>query len=258
MSYVNIVAEVRGKVGLITLNRPKALNALNDDLMNEMGSALASFESDENIGAIVITGSEKAFAAGADITVMQSLSYMEAYKGDFITRNWECVKNCRKPVIAAVAGYALGGGCELAMMCDIILAADNAQFGQPEVRLGILPGAGGTQRLPRAISKAKAMEMCLASRNIDAQEAERAGLVSRVVPAESLLDEALSTATRIASFSLPVVMMIKECINRAYESSLAEGLLFERRAFHSAFALEDQKEGMSAFVEKRKASFKNR
>ncbi|MCM8612791.1 enoyl-CoA hydratase [Accumulibacter sp.] len=258
MTYVNIITETRGKVGLITLNRPKALNALNDDLMNELGDALRGYEADENIGAIVITGSDKAFAAGADITVMQSLSYMEAYKGDFITRNWDTLKSCRKPVIAAVAGYALGGGCELAMMCDIILAADTAQFGQPEVRLGILPGAGGTQRLPRAISKAKAMEMCLASRNIDAVEAERAGLVSRIVPADKLLDEAMATASKIASFSLPVVLMIKECINRSYESSLAEGLLFERRTFHSAFALDDQKEGMAAFVEKRKPVFSNR
>ncbi|MDS4013883.1 MAG: enoyl-CoA hydratase [Candidatus Accumulibacter sp.] len=258
MSYANIIAETRGKVGLITLNRPKQLNALNDELMDEMGRALADFEADENIGAIVITGSDKAFAAGADITVMQSLSYMEAYKGNFITRNWECVKNCRKPVIAAVAGYALGGGCELAMMCDIILAADTAVFGQPEVRLAILPGAGGTQRLPRAVSKAKAMDLCLTARNMDAQEAERAGLVSRVVPADKLLEEALAAASRIAGFSLPVVLMIKECINRAYESSLAEGLLFERRTFHSAFALDDQKEGMTAFVEKRKASFSNR
>jgi len=257
MSYANIIAETRGKVGLITLNRPKQLNALNDELMDEMGRALADFEADENIGAIVITGSDKAFAAGADITVMQSLSYMEAYKGNFITRNWECVKNCRKPVIAAVAGYALGGGCELAMMCDIILAADTAVFGQPEVRLAILPGAGGTQRLPRAVSKAKAMDLCLTARNMDAQEAERAGLVSRVVPADKLLEEALAAATRIAGFSLPVVLMIKECINRAYESSLAEGLLFERRTFHSAFALDDQKEGMTAFVEKRKAFFSN-
>jgi len=258
MTYANINVEVRGKVGLITLNRPKQLNALNDDLMNELGNALTAFDADENIGAIVITGSDKAFAAGADITVMQSLTYMDAYKGDFITRNWEAVKNCRKPVIAAVAGYALGGGCELAMMCDIILAADSAQFGQPEIRLGIIPGAGGTQRLPRAVSKAKAMEMCLAARNMDAAEAERAGLVSRVVPADKLLDEAMATATRIASFSLPVVLMMKECVNRAYESSLSEGLLFERRAFHSAFALEDQKEGMAAFVEKRKPSFTNR
>ena len=258
MTYVNIITEVRGKVGLITLNRPKQLNALNDDLMDELGDALGGFEADENIGAIVITGSDKAFAAGADITVMQSLSYMQAYKSDFITRNWDTLKSCRKPVIAAVAGYALGGGCELAMMCDIILAADTAQFGQPEVRLGILPGAGGTQRLPRAISKAKAMEMCLASRNIDAVEAERAGLVSRVVPADKLLDEAMATASKIASFSLPVVLMIKECINRSYESSLAEGLLVERRTFHSAFALDDQKEGMAAFVEKRKPVFTNR
>ncbi|HMW16631.1 MAG TPA: enoyl-CoA hydratase [Accumulibacter sp.] len=258
MSYNNIIVETQGKVGLITLNRPKQLNALNDDLMNELGQALLAFEADENIGAMVITGSDKAFAAGADITVMQSLSYMEAYKGDFITRNWETLKNCRKPVIAAVAGFALGGGCELAMMCDIILAADTAQFGQPEVRLGVLPGAGGTQRLPRAISKAKAMEMCLASRNIDAQEAERAGLVSRIVPADKLLEEAMATAKKIASFSLPVVMMIKECINRSYESSLNEGLLFERRTFHAVFALDDQKEGMAAFVEKRKASFTNK
>lgn len=258
MSYSNIIVDTQGKVGLITLNRPKQLNALNDDLINELGQALLAFEADENIGAIVITGSEKAFAAGADITVMQSLSYMEAYKGDFITRNWETLKNCRKPVIAAVAGFALGGGCELAMTCDIIIAADTAQFGQPEIRLGVLPGAGGTQRLPRAISKAKAMEMCLASRNMDAQEAERAGLVSRIVPADKLLEEAMSTAKKIASFSLPVVMMIKECINRSYESSLSEGLLFERRTFHSVFALDDQKEGMAAFVEKRKAAFTNK
>lgn len=257
MSYANIIVETRGKVGLITLNRPKALNALNDDLMNELGDALRRFEADENVGAMVITGSDKAFAAGADITVMKEFSYMDAYKSNFITRNWEHVKDCRKPVIAAVAGYALGGGCELAMMCDIILAADTAQFGQPEIKLGILPGAGGTQRLPRAISKAKAMEMCLTARNIDAQEAERAGLVSRVVPADKLVEEALAMAQRIASFSLPVVMMVKECINRVYESSLEEGLLFERRAFHAAFALSDQKEGMAAFVEKRKPAFKN-
>lgn len=257
MSYTNIIVETRGKVGLITLNRPKALNALNDDLMNELGDALRKFEADENVGAMVITGSDKAFAAGADITVMKEFSYMDAYKTNFITRNWEHVKDCRKPVIAAVAGYALGGGCELAMMCDIILAADTAQFGQPEIKLGILPGAGGTQRLPRAISKAKAMEMCLTARNIDAHEAERAGLVSRVVPADKLLDEAIAAAQRIAGFSLPVVMMVKECINRVYESSLEEGLLFERRAFHAAFALSDQKEGMAAFVEKRKPAFKN-
>jgi len=258
MTYANIIAEARGKVGLITLNRPKALNALNDALVDEVSAALDNFEADENIGAIVITGSDKAFAAGADIGAMKDFSYMDAYKSNYITRNWERVKTCRKPVIAAVAGYALGGGCELAMMCDIILAADTAQFGQPEIKLGILPGAGGTQRLPRAVSKAKAMEMCLTGRMMDAQEAERAGLVSRVIAADKLLDEALATAEKIASFSLPAVMMVKESINRAYEGTLAEGLLFERRAFHSAFALEDQKEGMAAFVDKRKPAFKNR
>ena len=258
MSYENILVETRGKVGLITLNRPKQLNALNDALMDEVGAALAVFEADEGIGAVVITGSEKAFAAGADITMMAKFSYMDAYKGDYITRNWEKVKTCRKPVIAAVAGFALGGGCELAMTCDIIIAADTAKFGQPEVKLGILPGAGGTQRLPRAVSKAKAMDLCLTARMMGAEEAERAGLVSRVVPADKLLDEALSAAAQIAEFSLPVVMMIKESVNRAFESGLAEGLLFERRAFHSAFALEDQKEGMAAFVEKRQPSFKNR
>ena len=258
MTYANIIAETRGKVGLITLNRPKALNALNDALVDEVSAALDNFEADVNIGAIVITGSDKAFAAGADIGAMKDFSYMDAYKSNYITRNWERVKTCRKPVIAAVAGYALGGGCELAMMCDIILAADTAQFGQPEIKLGILPGAGGTQRLPRAVSKAKAMEMCLTGRMMDAQEAERAGLVSRVIAADKLLDEALATAEKIASFSLPAVMMVKESINRAYEGTLAEGLLFERRAFHSAFALEDQKEGMAAFVDKRKPAFKNR
>jgi len=258
MTYANIIAETRGKVGLITLNRPKALNALNDALVDEVCAALDNFEADENIGAIVITGSDKAFAAGADIGAMKDFSYMDAYKSNYITRNWERVKTCRKPVIAAVAGYALGGGCELAMMCDIILAADTAQFGQPEIKLGILPGAGGTQRLPRAVSKAKAMEMCLTGRMMDAQEAERAGLVSRVIAADKLLEEALATAEKIASFSLPAVMMVKESINRAYEGTLAEGLLFERRAFHSAFALEDQKEGMAAFVDKRKPAFKNR
>ena len=258
MQYTNIVVETRGKVGLVTLNRPQALNALSDALVDELATALDAFEADDGIGAIVITGSDKAFAAGADITAMQAMSYIDAYKGDFITRNWERVRSCRKPVIAAVAGYALGGGCELAMMCDIILAADSAQFGQPEVRLGVLPGAGGTQRLPRAVSKAKAMDMCLTARTMDAAEAERAGLVSRVVPAARLLDEALATAERIACFSLPAVMMIKECVNRAYESPLAEGLLFERRTFHAASALDDQKEGMAAFAEKRKPVFRNR
>ncbi len=257
MSYELILVETRGRVGLITLNRPKALNALNDNLVDEIGKALDGFESDEGIGAIVITGSEKAFAAGADIGAMATFSYMDAYKGDYITRNWERVKTCRKPVIAAVAGFALGGGCELAMMCDIIIAADTAKFGQPEVKLGILPGAGGTQRLPRAVGKAKAMDMCLTARFMDATEAERAGLVSRVVPADKLLEETLAAAETIASYSLPVVMMIKESVNRAFESSLNEGLLFERRVFHSAFALHDQKEGMAAFVEKRKPDFKH-
>jgi enoyl-CoA hydratase len=255
MTFELIIAEKRGRVGLITLNRPKALNALNDQVMNEISAALDDFEADQGIGAIVITGSEKAFAAGADIGAMAEFSYMDAYKGDYITRNWERVKTCRKPIIAAVAGFALGGGCELAMMCDIIIAADTAKFGQPEVKLGILPGAGGTQRLPRAVSKAKAMDLCLTARFMDATEAERAGLVSRVVAADKLLDEALSAAETIAGFSLPVVMMIKESVNRAFESSLNEGLLFERRVFHSAFALNDQKEGMAAFVEKRKANF---
>jgi enoyl-CoA hydratase len=258
MSFENIIVETRDRVGLITLHRPQALNALNDALVNEVGQALDAFEADENIGAIVITGSEKAFAAGADIGAMAEFSYMDAYKGDYITRNWERVKTCRKPVIAAVAGYALGGGCELAMMCDMIIAADTAKFGQPEIKLGVLPGAGGTQRLPRAIGKAKAMDMCLTARMMNADEAERAGLVARVVAADRLLDEAMSVATTISGFSLPVVMMIKESVNRAFESSLNEGLLFERRVFHSAFALQDQKEGMAAFVAKRKADFKHR
>ena len=257
MDYQNIIVETRGKVGLVTLNRPKALNALNDDLVDELGLALDAFEGDENIGCVVITGSEKAFAAGADITMMANFSYMDAYKGDYITRNWERLKTFRKPVIAAVSGFALGGGCEMAMSCDMIFAADTAKFGQPEVKLGILPGAGGTQRLPRAVGKAKAMELCLTGRMMDAVEAERAGLVARVVPADKLLEDALATAETIAGYSLPVVMMIKESINRAFESSLNEGLLFERRVFHSAFALNDQKEGMAAFVEKRKANFRH-
>ncbi|MGL1833179.1 enoyl-CoA hydratase [Rhodocyclaceae bacterium SMB388] len=257
MNFENIVVETKDRVGLITLNRPKALNALNDALVDEVGQALDVFEADENIGAIVITGSDKAFAAGADIGAMASFSYMDAYKGDYITRNWERVKTCRKPVIAAVAGFALGGGCELAMMCDMIIAADTARFGQPEIKLGVLPGAGGTQRLPRAVGKAKAMDMCLTARMMNADEAERAGLVARVVPADKLLDEAMAVATTIAGFSLPVVMMIKESVNRAFESSLNEGLLFERRVFHSAFALQDQKEGMAAFVAKRKPAFRH-
>ncbi len=258
MTFENILVDTRGRVGVITLNRPKALNALNDALVDEVGIALDRFETDPDIGAIVITGSDKAFAAGADIGAMATFSHMDAYMGDYITRNWERVKTCRKPVIAAVAGYALGGGCELAMMCDMIIAADTAKFGQPEIKLGILPGAGGTQRLPRAVGKAKAMDLCLTARLMDAEEAERAGLVARIVPADKVLDEALAAAETIAGFSLPVVMMIKESVNRAFESGLGEGLLFERRVFHSAFGLEDQKEGMAAFVEKRRPNFKHR
>ena len=246
------------KTGLITLNRPKQLNALNDGLMSELGAALQAFDADEGIGCIVITGSEKAFAAGADIGAMATLTYMEAYKGDFITRNWETLRGVRKPVIAAVAGFALGGGCELAMMCDFIIAADTAKFGQPEIKLGILPGAGGTQRLPRAIGKAKAMDMVLTGRMMDADEAERAGLVSRVVPAAELLAVALAAAQSICEFSGPSVMMAKECVNRAFEGSLADGVSYERRMFHSLFATEDQKEGMDAFVNKRKPVFKHR
>ena len=257
MTFENIVVDSQQRVGIITLDRPTALNALNDGLVDEVGAALDAFEADENIAVVVITGSEKAFAAGADITAMAGFSYMDAYKGDYITRNWERVKTCRKPVIAAVAGYALGGGCELAMMCDMIFAADTARFGQPEIKLGILPGAGGTQRLPRAVGKSKAMDLCLTARMMNAEEAERAGLVARVIPADRLLEETLSAAHEIAAFSLPVVMMIKEAVNRAYESSLQEGLLFERRSFHAAFALADQKEGMAAFVDKRAPSFRH-
>ena len=258
MPFENILVETRGRVGLITLNRPKALNALNDALMNELGDALLAFDGDEGIGAVVITGSEKAFAAGADIAAMKDWSYMDVYKGDYITRNWEQLRTVRKPVIAAVAGFALGGGCELAMMCDFIIAADSARFGQPEIKLGIIPGAGGTQRLPRAVSKAKAMDLCLTGRMMDAAEAERAGLVARVVPADRLLDEALAAAMQICEYSLPAVMAAKESINRAYEAPLAEGILFERRTFHSLFATDDQKEGMAAFIEKRKPAFKHR
>ncbi|TAL92277.1 MAG: enoyl-CoA hydratase [Paraburkholderia sp.] len=258
MAYENILVETRGRVGLVTLNRPKALNALNDALMDELGAALKAFDADEGIGAIVVTGSEKAFAAGADIGMMSTYTYMDVYKGDYITRNWETVRSIRKPIIAAVAGFALGGGCELAMMCDIIFAADTAKFGQPEIKLGVMPGAGGTQRLPRAVSKAKAMDMCLTARFMDAVEAERAGLVSRVIPAASLLDEAVAAAAVISEFPLPAVMMVKESVNRAYETTLAEGVHFERRLFHSLFATEDQKEGMAAFVEKRKPVFNHR
>jgi enoyl-CoA hydratase len=258
MSYQNIIAEVRGRVGLVTLNRPERLNALNDALMDELGDALTGFDRDDAIGSIVITGSEKAFAAGADIAAMREWGYMDVFKSEYITRNWETIRRVRKPVIAAVAGYALGGGCELAMMCDIIVAADNAKFGQPEIKLGIIPGAGGTQRLPRVIGKAKAMDLVLSGRMMDAQEAERAGLVSRVVPADRLLVEAIGLGETIAQFSLPAVMMAKEAVNRAYETTLAEGLLFERRLFHSLFATNDQKEGMAAFVEKRPPKFSHR
>ncbi len=260
MTYENILSDTRGKVGVITLNRPKALNALSPALMNELAAALDAFEADDGIGCIVITGSDKAFAAGADIKAMKDKSYMDVYKADFITAEWERVTRCRKPVIAAVAGYALGGGCELAMMCDFIIAADNAKFGQPEINLGIIPGAGGTQRLPRFVGKSKAMEMVLLgqARMMDAAEAERVGLVSRVVPVAQLIDDAVATAGRIAELSLPIAMMAKEAVNRAFETTLAEGVRFERRLFHSAFATEDQKEGMAAFVEKRKPTFRHR
>jgi enoyl-CoA hydratase len=257
MSYSYIAVEQKGRVGVITLNRPKQLNALSPELMAELGKALHALDTDPVVGALLITGNEKAFAAGADITAMKDFSYMHAYLTDYIT-GWEHFKSVRKPVIAAVSGYALGGGCELAMQCDIVIAAENARFGQPEINLGIMPGYGGTQRLPRYTSKAKAMDLCLTARMMDAQEAERAGLVSRIVPQDKLMDEALAVAEKIASYSAPVVMMIKESINRAYETSLAEGTLFERRVFQSQFSLEDQKEGMAAFVEKRKPTFKHR
>lgn len=257
MAYETILAAVHGNVGLITLNRPKALNALNSELIGEISAALAGFEADKTIGAIVITGSEKAFAAGADIKEMANQSYVEAYMNDFIS-SWDGVARTRKPIIAAVAGFALGGGCELAMMCDFIIAADTARFGQPEINLGVMPGAGGTQRLPRFIGKAKAMDLCLTGRMMDAAEAERCGLVARVVPAAGLLDEALKAAATIASKSLIIAMMTKESVNRAFETSLGEGIRFERRLFHSMFATADQKEGMAAFVEKRPAKFENR
>jgi enoyl-CoA hydratase len=258
MAYQTILVETKGAVGLITLNRPEALNALNKALMDELTQALDAFESDDLVHAVVLTGSQKAFAAGADIKEMQPKSYMDVYREDFITANWERVTRCRKPVIAAVAGYALGGGCELAMMCDFIICGDNAKFGQPEIKLGVMPGAGGTQRLTRFVGKSKAMEMCLTGRMMDAAEAERSGLVSRVVPVAELLDEALNVAGQVAAMSLPIAMMTKESVNRAYETTLAEGVRFERRLFHSMFATDDKKEGMTAFVEKREAKFKNR
>jgi enoyl-CoA hydratase len=258
MTYENIVVERRERVGLIRLNRPQRMNALNDALALELARALAELDADDAIGAIVIAGNDKAFAAGADIGAMAEWDYQKVYKDNYITKDWESLRGVRKPVIAAVAGYALGGGCELAMMCDLIVAADTAKFGQPEITIGTMPGMGGTQRLPRAVGKAKAMDWCLTGRIIDAAEAERSGLVARVVAADKLDDEALALAAKIASFSLPVVMKIKESINRAYESSLAEGLLFERREFHATFGLDDREEGMRAFVGKRKPSFKHR
>ena len=256
--YTSILVERRGGVGLIRLNRPQALNALNAALISELGQALDDLEADPGIAALVLTGNDKAFAAGADIKEMAGKTYMQAYREDFITHGWERVAQCRKPVIAAVAGFALGGGCELAMMCDIVIAADNARFGQPEINLGTMPGAGGTQRLPRFIGKTKAMDLCLTGRMMDAAEAERLGLVSRIVPADKLMAEAMAVAERIAELSQPISMMVKEAVNRAFETTLAEGVRFERRLFHSTFATEDQKEGMAAFVEKRKPAFRNR
>jgi len=257
MAYEHVIVEIRNKVGVITLNRPKALNALCAALMDELETALDELEANDDIGCIVVTGSEKAFAAGADIAEMKDMSYMDAYKADFITRNWERLTRVRKPTIAAVAGFALGGGCELALMCDIIIAAETAKFGQPEITLGVPPGAGGTQRLARSIGKAKTMDMCLTGRMMGAEEAERAGMVARVVPADCLLDEALEAANKIAALSGPATMMVKEAVNRGFETTLAEGVRFERRLFHAAFATEDQKEGMAAFVEKRAAKWKN-
>ncbi|HEY9573240.1 MAG TPA: enoyl-CoA hydratase [Pusillimonas sp.] len=253
-----VKVQVQGRVGVLTIDRPKALNALSNEVIDELAQAMRAFDVDDNIGAIVLTGSEKAFAAGADIGAMQGWSYMDVYKQDYLGGNWESLKRIRKPVIAAVAGYALGGGCELAMQCDFIIAAENARFGQPEIKLGVIPGYGGTQRLPRAVSKAKAMDLVLTARMMDAAEAERAGLVSRVVPLERLMDEAMEAAAIIASMSLPSVIMAKECVNMAYEGSLNDTLMFERRNFHALFATEDQKEGMKAFVEKRKPDFKHK
>ena len=253
-----LVRTEAGKVGVITLNRPKQLNALNNALMDELGAALKAFDADPAIGCTIITGNEKAFAAGADIGAMASYTFADVYKGDYITRNWETIRNIRKPVIAAVSGFALGGGCELAMMCDFIIAADNARFGQPEIKLGVIPGAGGTQRLPRAVGKAKAMDLALTGRMMDAAEAERAGLVSRVVPLDKLMDEALGAALLISDFSQIATIAAKESVNRAFEGTLADGVMFERRLFHALFATEDQKEGMDAFVNKRKAVFQHR
>ena len=258
MAYETIEVRVEAeKVGVITLNRPKQLNALNDQLMDELGDALKKFDADKSIGCMIITGSERAFAAGADIGAMAKYNFADAYGGDYITRNWEAIRTIRKPVIAAVSGFALGGGCELAMMCDFIIAADNAKFGQPEIKLGVIPGAGGTQRLPRAVGKSKAMDMALTARMMDATEAERAGLVSRVVPLDKMMEEALGAAIIISGFSQLAVMAAKESVNRAFESSLNEGLLFERRVFHATFTLDDQREGMQAFADKRKPVFRH-
>ncbi|HYS47992.1 MAG TPA: enoyl-CoA hydratase [Xanthobacteraceae bacterium] len=257
MSYQNILVETRGKVGIIRLNRPQVLNALNAALVSELNAAVQAFEADASVACLLITGSEKAFAAGADIKEMAEKTYMDAFMGDFAAA-WDPLARARKPVIAAVAGFALGGGCELAMMCDLVIAADNAKFGQPEIKLGVIPGIGGTQRLARAVGKAKAMDLCLTGRMMDAAEAERSGLVARVVPLANLMDEAMKAAETIASMSLPSLMIAKESVNRAYETTLAEGIRFERRVFHSLFATEDQKEGMTAFIEKRPPQFKNR
>jgi enoyl-CoA hydratase len=257
MAYQNILVETRDKVGIIRLNRPQALNALNAALMAEVTQAVAAFEADAGIACMIVSGSEKAFAAGADIKEMADKSYMDAFMGDFAA-GWDALARARKPTVAAVAGFALGGGCELAMMCDVVIAADTAKFGQPEIKLGVIPGIGGTQRLTRAVGKAKAMDLCLTGRMMDAAEAERAGLVARVVPAASLMEEAVKVAETIASMSLPVLMIAKESVNRAFETTLAEGMRFERRVFHSLFATADQKEGMAAFVAKRPAKFENR
>jgi len=259
MAYETIETRTEaGKVGIITLNRPKQLNALNDQLMDELGAALKAFDAQDEIGCIIVTGSEKAFAAGADIGAMQTYGFADVYKGEYISRNWETIRSVRKPVIAAVAGFALGGGCEVAMMCDFIIAADNAKFGQPEIKLGIIPGSGGTQRLPRALGKSKAMDMVLTARMMDATEAERCGLVSRVVPLDKLMDEALAAAIVIADMPRLAAMAAKEAVNRSFESSLTDGVWYERRLFHALFATEDQKEGMAAFVAKRKGEFKGR
>lgn len=257
MAYENIEVETQGHVAIVRLNRPKALNALCAALVSELGTALDEFEADDDIGCIVLTGSDKAFAAGADIKEMVDKTYIGAYMEDFITAGWERVTTCRKPIIAAVAGYALGGGCEVAMMCDFIIAADNAKFGQPEITLGTIPGAGGTQRLTRFVGKSKAMEMVLTGRMMDADEAERSGLVSRIVPLDELMDNAIETADTIAGMSRPITYLAKEAVNRAFETTLEEGVRFERRVFHSIFASDDQKEGMTAFIEKRQPNFNN-